>query len=157
MSDIIARLQISQGRRWAGVIVLGLIGVGLIYSGLVYPPATLLGRLAIFLLGSLLLLQAYWNLQVKSGALILKEDGLWVEGGAQLAALDNIETVQVSAFAIKPSNGFAVVLKQPVRSKWVPGLYWCVGRRIGVGGATNPSQSKAMAELLSTLIIEREA
>jgi hypothetical protein len=156
MSEIIARLQIAPFRRWAGVIVLALIGVGLIYSGLVYPPSTLLGRLAIFLLGSLVLLQAYWNLQVRSGSLILKEDGLWVEDGPQLAALDNIETVQVSAFSIKPSNGFAVVLRSPVRFKWVPGLYWCVGRRIGVGGATHPSQAKAMAELLSRLIMDRE-
>jgi hypothetical protein len=156
MSEIIARLQIAPFRRWAGGIVLALIGVGLIYSGLVYPPSTLLGRLAIFLLGSLVLLQAYWNLQVRSGSLILKEDGLWVEDGPQLAALDNIETVQVSAFSIKPSNGFAVVLRSPVRFKWVPGLYWCVGRRIGVGGATHPSQAKAMAELLSRLIMDRE-
>lgn len=156
MSEILARLQIAPVRRWAGVIVLALIGVGLIYSGLMYPPAGLLGRLAIFLLGSLVILQAYWNLQVRSGSLILKEDGLWVENGPQLAALDNIETVQVSAFAIKPTNGFAVVLRSPARFKWVPGLYWCVGRRIGVGGATHPSQAKAMAEVLSTLIMDRE-
>lgn len=156
MSEILARLQIAPVRRWAGVIILALIGVGLIYSGLVYPPAALLGRLAIFLLGFLMILQAYWNLQVRSGALVLKEDGLWVENGPQLAALDNIETVQVSAFAIKPSNGFAVVLRSPARLKWVPGLYWCVGRRIGVGGATHPAQAKAMAELLSTLIMDRE-
>jgi hypothetical protein len=156
MSEIIARLQIAPFRRWAGVIVLALIGVGLIYSGLVYPPSTLLGRFAIFLLGSLVLLQAYWNLQVRSGSLTLKEDGLWVEDGPPQAGLDNIETVQVSAFSIKPSNGFAVVLRSPVRFKWVPGLYWCVGRRIGVGGATHPSQAKAMAELLSRLIMDRE-
>lgn len=156
MSEILARLQIAPVRRWVGVIILALIGVGLIYSGLVYPPAALLGRLAIFLLGFLMILQAYWNLQVRSGALVLKEDGLWVENGPQLAALDNIETVQVSAFSIKPSNGFAVVLRSPARLKWVPGLYWCVGRRIGVGGATHPSQAKAMAELLSTLIMDRE-
>ncbi len=156
MSEILARLQIAPVRRWVGVIILALIGVGLIYSGLVYPPAALLGRLAIFLLGFLIILQAYWNLQVRSGALVLKEDGLWVENGPQLAALDNIETVQVSAFSIKPSNGFAVVLRSPARLKWVPGLYWCVGRRIGVGGATHPAQAKAMAELLSTLIMDRE-
>ncbi len=156
MSEILARLQIAPVRRWFGVIILALIGVGLIYSGLVYPPAALLGRLAIFLLGFLIILQAYWNLQVRSGALVLKEDGLWVENGPQLAALDNIETVQVSAFSIKPSNGFAVVLRSPARLKWVPGLYWCVGRRIGVGGATHPAQAKAMAELLSTLIMDRE-
>lgn len=156
MSEILARLQIAPVRRWVGVTILALIGVGLIYSGLVYPPAALLGRLAIFLLGFLMILQAYWNLQVRSGALVLKEDGLWVENGPQLAALDNIETVQVSAFSIKPSNGFAVVLRSPARLKWVPGLYWCVGRRIGVGGATHPAQAKAMAELLSTLIMDRE-
>lgn len=155
MSEIFARLPLATGRRWVGVIALGLIGVGLIYSGFVYPPSTLLGRLAVFLLGCLLVLQAYWNLKAKYGALILKEDGLWVEGGPQLAALDNIKAVQVGPFALKPSNGFAVVLLEPVPLKWVPGLYWCVGRRIGVGGATNPSQSKAMAELLSTLIAER--
>ncbi len=156
MSEILARLQIAPVRRWVGVTILALIGVGLIYSGLVYPSAALLGRLAIFLLGFLMILQAYWNLQVRSGALVLKEDGLWVENGPQLAALDNIETVQVSAFSIKPSNGFAVVLRSPARLKWVPGLYWCVGRRIGVGGATHPAQAKAMAELLSTLIMDRE-
>lgn len=156
MSEILVRLQIAPFRRWAGVIVLTMIGIGLIYSGLFYPPAVLLGRLAIFLLGFLMILQAYWNLQVRSGALVLKEDGLWVENGPQLAALDNIETVQISAFAIKPSNGFAVVLRNSAGLKWVPGLYWCVGRRIGVGGATHPSQAKAMAESLSSLIMDRE-
>lgn len=156
MSEILARLQIAPIRRWTGAIVLALIGVGLLYSGLFYPPAVLLGRLAVFLLGFLMILQALWSLRAKSGALVLKSDGLWVENGPQLAALDDIETVQVSAFAIKPSNGFAVVLRSPTGFKWVPGLYWCVGRRIGVGGATNPSQAKAMAETLSTLIMDRE-
>lgn len=155
MSEILARLQISPGRRWAAVIVLGLIGTGLIYTGLAYPSTTWLGRVAVLLLGILMLLQAWWNLRARSGALILKQDGLWVEDGQLLTGLDAIDTVQVSAFSIKPSNGFAVVLKDAVPFKWVPGLYWCVGRRIGVGGATSPSQSKAMAERLASLLIER--
>ena len=155
MSEDIARLQVSAGRRWAGVVVLALIGLGLIYSGVVYPPATVLGRIGLFLLGSLLLLQAYWNLRVRSGALILRDDGLWVDGGTRLVGLDNVVTIQTSPFSIKPSNGFAIILERPVGFKWVPGLYWSVGRRIGVGGATSPAQGKAMAELLSALIMDR--
>lgn len=152
MPEVIARLQIAPVRRWAIVVMLVLIGAGLIYSGLAVPSDSMLARAAIVVLGGLLILHAYRTSQLGNDALILTEDGLWVEGGPQLAALDDIEMVQVGAFTIKPSNGFALVLENPVPAKWVPGLYWCVGRRIGVGGATQPAQAKAMAEMISARI-----
>ena len=37
-----------------------------------------------------------------------------------------------------------------------PGLWWRIGRRIGVGGVTPASQSKVMADLITARLIERD-
>jgi len=89
----------------------------------------------------------------KAEAEAAKKDGI----------LDRVGTILIASAAIPgvfppvliDGMLYAVVLRSPARFKWVPGLYWRVGRRIGVGGATHPSQAKAMAELLASLLIDR--
>jgi hypothetical protein len=50
---------------------------------------------------------------------------------------------------MKPSNGFTVVMETKQPRAWAPGLWWRVGRRVGVGGVTGASQTKFMAEQIA--------
>ena len=45
--------------------------------------------------------------------------------------------------------------KTPAARRWEPGLWWRIGRRIGVGGVTPASQSKVMADLISARLVIR--
>ncbi len=42
------------------------------------------------------------------------------------------------------------------RDEWRPGLWWRVGRRIGVGGMTPASQTKFMSEIIAAMIAQRD-
>jgi hypothetical protein len=35
---------------------------------------------------------------------------------------------------------------------WYPGLWWRMGRRVGIGGVTSAAQTKAMAEIIAAMI-----
>jgi hypothetical protein len=39
---------------------------------------------------------------------------------------------------------------------WVPGLWWRIGKRVGVGGVTPSQPARYMAEVMSAMILERE-
>ncbi|MFT6786170.1 MAG: hypothetical protein ACJATG_002178 [Dinoroseobacter sp.] len=39
---------------------------------------------------------------------------------------------------------------------WIPGLWWRIGKNVGVGGTTPAGASRFMGELVATLIKERE-
>ena len=68
--------------------------------------------------------------------------------GTVIARLDNIEKVDRSAFAMKPSNGFLIILKEPGPRVWRPGLWWRLGRRVAVGGVTNGAHTRPMADMM---------
>ena len=38
---------------------------------------------------------------------------------------------------------------------WRPGIWWRIGRRVGIGGVMPGHQTKAMAEILAALQAER--
>lgn len=155
MSQEIARLDVSPVRRWAGALVLGAVGLGLVYTAITAPPASVFGRVLMPLLGCGIAYQAYRYLHATGQSLVVTNAGLWIEGGELLLPLDNIQSVNRATFALKPSNGFAITLKTPVPFRWSPGMYWCVGRKVGVGGATNPGQAKALAEILAAVIANK--
>ena len=72
--------------------------------------------------------------------------------GTVLARIDEIRSVVRGTFALKPSNGFTLVLNSKKPRAWMPGLWWRLGRRVGVGGVTNAGQAKFMAERISMMI-----
>ena len=72
-----------------------------------------------------------------------------------IALIDEIERVERGMFAMKPSNGFLLRLKSRRQRSWQPGLWWALGRRVGIGGVTPGSQSKVMAQMLEALLVER--
>ncbi|HAR51528.1 MAG TPA: hypothetical protein DCS45_06565, partial [Roseovarius nubinhibens] len=56
----------------------------------------------------------------------------------------------------KPSNGFIVILKEAQKPRWEPGMWWRLGRRVGIGGVTGAAEAKAMAEVISGQILARQ-
>jgi hypothetical protein len=60
--------------------------------------------------------------------------GLLAADGRMVATLDNIAALRRGPFALKPSGGVALILHRPVPARWVPGAFWALGRRIGIGG-----------------------
>lgn len=87
--------------------------------------------------------------------IILTRAGLHDGDGRVIAPMDNILGVERGAFAFKPSNGFLIVLSAPASSAWQPGLWWRVGRRVGVGGVTPSAGGRFMADALAALLVER--
>ena len=124
------------------------LGVVLIYVAFAQPPA--LG-LQIFLVAlgvlSLYATQRMW--EATSASLELTRHELRDTAGRVLCRLDEVEKVDRSAFAFKPANGFLVRVKAKAPRAFHPGLWWRIGKSVGVGGVINKGEARAMAELLS--------
>ncbi len=155
MSEILARLEPSLGRRWFGVVVLTLVGGLLLYISFFQPPQSLAGKILLPVIAVGFFWQAQWNLRVTKTGLILTHEGLFDGNGNQICALYNMMEVDRGLFAFKPSNGFLIRLYEAEPNAWAPGLYWRLGRRLGIGGATQAAQAKAMADILDVMILER--
>ncbi|MBI6629874.1 hypothetical protein [Pontibaca salina] len=85
----------------------------------------------------------------------LHEGGLRDSAGTVLVRFDGIEMVERGNFALKPSQGFVVRTALPGPFAWRPGLWWRIGRRVGVGGVVSASQTKQMATLLDARLAAR--
>lgn len=96
---------------------------------------------------------------LRSRAAWLRFDGerLTDDTGAELCRLDEIDQVDRGFVFLKPSTGFLLTLKGPKPFAWAPGLWWRIGRRIGVGGATSRAAGRAMADAISLELARRSA
>jgi len=155
MTETLAKLEPSLGRRWFGVIVLSLVGFMLAYLSFFQPPASLSGKILLPILALAFFWQAQWNLRVTKTGLYLTREGIFDGNDVEICALYNMVDVDRGVFAFKPSNGFLVRLHEPLGKAWAPGLYWRFGKRLGIGGATQPAQAKAMADMIDIMILER--
>ena len=151
----LTELRASPTRRFIGVFMIGALGVLLLWIA-VSQPGPLLWRVVLAAFGLLIVWCGFELFRATAGAVVLKPEGLFTDRDAPLAPLDHIETVERGAFAFKPSNGFTVKLKSSEPFGWVPGLWWRIGRRVGVGGVTSPGEAKAIAELLQALMVQRD-
>lgn len=152
--DIIATISASEGRRYMGVGMLGSVGVLVLYVALSTPPSVgwLLFLLAVGV-STIWLATRMW--QATQYTIELTETELRCTDGNVIARIDDIENVDSGFFAFKPSNGFLIKTKTPASRIWRPGLYWRMGRRIGVGGVTPGSQSKGVSEILAAMVAMR--
>jgi hypothetical protein len=146
-------LTASPPRRYVGVGMLALLGGLLVFLSVSLPFG--IGQIVILAVGILALWGATRQYTATAQVLELTETEFRVIGGPVLAGIEDIEKVERGAFAFKPSNGFLVTLKTSSPRRWAPGLFWCMGRRIGVGGVTGAPQTKAMAEAMAGLIAMR--
>lgn len=153
--EVVATIEASAPRRIMGVGMLAAVGVVLIYVAFSTPPSA---AWLVFLLvvggAALWLAMRMW--QATAHRIELTEEVLRCSDGTEIARVADIETLDRGFFAFKPSNGFLVQRKTPGPRAWFPGLWWRMGRRIGVGGVTPGAQSKAMSEILAAMVARRD-
>ncbi|MEM1234076.1 MAG: hypothetical protein AAGH70_08100 [Pseudomonadota bacterium] len=149
--EVIATLGASAPRRIFASGVMGVLGVLLVYLATM-STATLLGTLILAAAGFSVMWMAWWQWQVTEEVIELTATELRTSGGIVLARLDDVTGVDRGALAFKPSQGFVVRTSKAQQRAWAPGLYWRVGRTLGVGGVTGAGQGKFMAETLTAMI-----
>lgn len=148
------QIKASQPRRWLGVVTLGLLGalflrVAVRVADGLWMQGTLAGL-------AILVWSLAWQMWRATALCVeLNDGGLRDSAGVILARLDDIDTVERGSFALKPSQGFVLRTTTPGAFAWRPGLWWRIGRRVGVGGVVPASQTRQMAALLSARLTAR--
>ena len=153
MGDDVMRLEVSQPRRWLGIGMLA--GLGGLLAVLALGPGMAPGYRALllgFAGGAGWTALRLWA--ATDRALLLRADALVEEGpdGRVLARMDEVASVSRGALAFKPSNGFVLRLRpdaRPGARVWAPGLWWRLGRRVGVGGVLRAAPARAAAEAIA--------
>ena len=152
-ADAVARLGVAPSRRWAALLILGILGAALLWIALAVPPAALGLRIGV-LVGGLGALWLAVRLHAATGRGLVLTDAELREagpGGRTLARLDRVRTVDRGALAFKPSNGFVLHLMPGAGEGrvWAPGSWWRIGNRVGVGGVLRAAESRAVAEAIA--------
>ena len=147
---VIARLYPSVPRRVFAVGVLVGLGALLLWVAVVHPPSTFGLRLFLLAFGGWMLASAIWLWQATAVGIEMTETTLREEGGGRvLAQISDVRRVSRGALALKPSNGFLLTMGTPGPAVWAPGLWWRIGRRVGVGGVTARHETRFMAEAIA--------
>ena len=152
----IARLEPSPARYYFGLgsmLVLGLFLGGLAATS---SDVTSLARAFMVVLAGGLLALAFRTARSGRQAIVLTKFGLFDTAGRVVAHLDEIKRVDRGLLAFRPSNGFGLTLHARRTAAWAPGLWWRIGKTVGIGGLTPPSHNKAMAELLTLTLADRD-
>ncbi len=154
-AEIIATVMPSTTRRFAGLLMLAILGGLLIYVALATPPASLGWQAFLLGLGGLVLFLAEKMRRATLVGVVLTQDELRTTDGQILVRVDDMLGVVRGSFSLKPSNGFSVLTRARQERAWAPGIWWRLGKRVGVGGVTAASQAKYMAEILAAMLAER--
>ncbi len=154
-NEVLATAGASAGRRFLGLGSLGLLGLMLIYIAVVQSPEI---QWRVFLLalgvGSLWLVDKMRR--ATASRVELTETELRDSDGTRIALVEDIDGLDRGFFAFKPSNGFLMRTTTKAATEWRPGMWWRVGRRIGVGGMMPAHQSKQVAEIIAIIMAKRE-
>jgi hypothetical protein len=154
--DIITAVVPSIMRRAFGVGVLSCAGFLMLYIVVTQPPEGLQWILVLILAGGMFLYGSYKMWDATGYRIELTDDGIRMSNGIVVARFEDIHAVDRSFFAFKPSNGFLVTLNKKYTNTWVPGLWWRIGKRIGIGGLTSGAEGKIMADTLAAMIAQRD-
>jgi len=148
-------LAASAGRRGTGVGSVGALGLILLWFAYSQSPAPLWQAAMVAMgLGALWMARRMWR--ATAAYLVLTPDALESSDGRVLARMEDLEAVARGAFAFKPSNGFTLTLRRGGPFVWEPGLWWRIGRRVGVGGVTPGTPARLIAEVMQERIARRE-
>ncbi|MEX0971000.1 MAG: hypothetical protein WD046_11215 [Paracoccaceae bacterium] len=157
MSIVIAQMYVSPLRRIVGLALQLLMGAGLIYVAAATPPASPVFIVLLLVIGGALLFGAWRFWLATSAGLVLTDTDLRDSHGTVICTLDEIDKIERGTFAIKPANGFTLRMKSRQRRGWAPGLWWRLGKMVGIGGATNRNAAKSLAEAIDVLKSPRGA
>lgn len=155
-AEVLVSIKASPARRILGIVVLSALGGLLIYGGLVQPAGMTGLQIALIAAGAGVLALTMKMRRDSVAGIELTRHELRSTDGHVLARIDQIARVNRGAFALKPSNGFVLVMRHPGPRHWAPGLWWRVGRQVGVGGVTQASQTRFMAEMIQTIMTEAQ-
>lgn len=155
-NEVLATVRASNGRRFLGLSSLGILGVLLIYIAFMKPPS--FGwQLFLLAVGVSALWIAEMMRRATASSIELTPTELRDSDGTVIALVADIEGMDRGFFAFKPSNGFLLKTKPGSAQRvWRPGLWWRMGRRIGIGGMTPGSQTKFMSEIIATMMATRD-
>lgn len=157
MDTPLLTLRPSPPRLWFSVLTLGALGALMLWIALAHPPASLGWRLVLLLGGLGIGWGAYRIVGLQDRALVLTAEALHDTGVGEVCRVDDIAALNRGVFAVKPARGFALTLAQRGPRRWVPGLWWRIGRSVGVGGMTGAAETKIMAEMIEAMVAVRRA
>jgi hypothetical protein len=150
-------LRPSPPRLWFSILALGALGTLMLWIALAHPPAELGWRVALLVGGGAISWGAVRLVALKDRALVLTRTALRDTLGGEICRVDDIEALNRGVFAFKPARGFVLTLSARGEGTWVPGLWWRIGRSIGVGGMTGAAETKLMAEMIEAMVATRGA
>lgn len=152
--EVLATIRASGPRRVFGIGTMALLGGLLIYLALATSPA-LPWQVFLLVIGVLALWLAESTRRATENTIQLTREGMVTDSGEEILRLENIAAVKRGMFDLKPSNGFTVILKSARTRRWQPGLWWAMGRRVGIGGVTPGSEAKSMAQIIEAMMVEK--
>lgn len=146
--DILIGIGGSLLRRVVGTGAIGLIGTSFLWHGYQQLIATGEGLPLILLaVAGFYGAQRFWR--SSATGLVLTPTELRDTRGRQIVRVADIVAVNRDTFAmIKPTNGFVIAVRDKLPATISPGIWWRLGKRIGIGGLIGAGEGKAMAELL---------
>lgn len=156
--EVIGFIDPRPARRIAAVGAIGLLGLILIYVAATHPPANPGWLVFLVVMGGGCVYIAWRMWVVTAVRLEMTRTELREAGGRTLFTIDEVASVDRGFFAFKPANGFLVRLKtRNARPRvYVPGLWWRSGRTIMVGGVVSRRHTRAVADLITILLLERD-
>lgn len=152
----LGRIWASTPRRFIAVTALLWLGGMLLYIAMATPPAGIFWQIFLLAVGLGAVWMAQFMWRSTTAVLVLTEEALFEEGGEVLARIEDVVRVDRGMLAMKPSNGFSLVLSQPGSRRWRPGLWWRLGRKVAIGGVTSGSQTRPVADIIAVMIAQRE-
>ncbi|WP_299659649.1 hypothetical protein [uncultured Ruegeria sp.] len=152
--EVLASIEASSARRWTGIGMLATVGALVIYVALASPPQ--IGwQIFLIVVGGGAFWQAHRMWHSTQDRIELTQSELRTSSGQVICKVEDVETVDRGVFAFKPSNGFIIKTRTPGSFDWFPGLWWRIGRRIGIGGVTAAAETKFMSEMMSAMLAQR--
>ena len=154
--EVLVSVKAEPARRLFGAGALFLLCVIVLWHGYKNYSLTDEGLVQIFLgLAGMFAALRFWR--GSDNGLELTPTELRETRGRQIVRITDIVAVQREAFGIiKPTNGFVIVTREKLPAAISPGIWWRLGRRIGVGGLTGGGEGRAMVELLQEMLKRRE-
>jgi len=154
-NEVLATIEASTLRRQIAVMLLAGAAVMVIYAAVTAPPQPVWQLILIGLgLAALYVTLLMWR--ATGHRIELTRTELRSSDGGCIVSIDEMRGVDRGLFAVKPSNGFVIRTYRAGPRGWRPGLWWRLGRRIGIGGVASAAQTKVMAAMLVDLLAERD-
>ena len=114
MTDkILAEVDPRGPRRVIGIGMLLMLGGLVLYLAFLQPPASFVWQAFLIGMGLVSLWMAYKLQMATTRKLWLTKEALTDSDGTVIARVEDIVAVNRGAFAMKPSNGFTLKLKNP--------------------------------------------